>query len=329
MRCNGALFLLLALLLAALTTCSGHAFAHGVDPIGVAISEDGSGEVGVRVDRPVSLANLEIAVVIDAGCTASPTPGREIQSARAIDELILRCGRPLAGRSVRIDGLGAAGLDAVLRADLADGTVHRSVVTASAPAVSLPAEASRTAAFFTFVGLGARHLFLGFDHLLFILGTMLLEQRPRRTVLALTGFTVGHSLTLCAAVLGLLRVPTVWAEVGIALSLVWLAVAIARSDAPSGRSSAGAALLIGLVHGLGFASVLLDAGVPQAELPLALFGFNLGIELAQLGLVAAAFTLVSAALRRRFSPPTAARSWLAHGIGALAVMWCIERVLAV
>jgi hypothetical protein len=328
-RCNGAMFVLLALLVTALSTCSERASAHGVDPIGVVISERDAGEVSVRIGRPASLAGVEIAVVIEAECTADGARERSVATTRAVDELRYRCARPLAGRSLYIEGLDVAGLDAVVRAELADGTVHRSVLTAAAPAVSLPAEASRSVTLLAYIALGAKHLLVGFDHLLFILGTLLLERRLRRTALALTGFTVGHSLTLCAAALGLLRVPSAWAEVGIALSLVWLAVAITRrGDAPCGRGTAGVSMAIGLVHGLGFAGVLVEAGVPRAELPLALFGFNLGIELSQLGLVALALGIVALAKRVRLLPPAAARAWLAHGIGALAVMWCIERVLA-
>lgn len=317
------------LVLAALVISGGRADAHGVDPIGVAVTEHESGDVQVRLDRPLSLANAGLTVTIDAGCVAGARE-RKQTAARAVDELRFRCGRSLSGRTVHVEGLDALGLDAVFRAELADGTVHRSVVTASSPEISLPTAMSRVTTLVAYLALGAKHLLAGFDHLLFILGTLLLERRARRAALALTGFTIGHSLTLGAAVLGFLRVPAAWAEVGIALSLVWLAVLVARSEsAPQGRPMVAASIAIGLVHGLGFADVLLGAGIPARELPLALFGFNLGIELAQLAVAACALVIAALALRMRLPRLAAGRVLLAHGIGALAVMWCIERVLAV
>jgi hydrogenase/urease accessory protein HupE len=330
MKCNGPALLMVVLVLGLHATCAGRADAHGVDPIGVAIAEQGAGAVHVRIDRPLSMAGAELGVEI-GGCVEAARR-RELTRARAVDEVELQCDRALSGRGLTVTGLAPTGLDAVLRAELQDGSVHRTVVTAATPDVSLPSAPSRLATLFAYLALGAEHLLFGFDHLLFVLGTLLLERRPRRAALALTGFTVGHSLTLCAAVLGLLRVPAAWAEVGIALSLLWLAIAVVRSDGEKREAAslprvAGLAFAIGLVHGLGFADVLSQAGIPARDLPLALFGFNMGIELVQLGLVVAALVLVAPLVRaRRFSP---GRVWVAHAIGALAVMWCIERVLAV
>ena len=328
-RCNPAVLVLTALIAAVVSTCSSRASAHGVDPIGVAIVEHAGGAVRVRIDRPGSLAGSLLTVSVDAKCAAIDEPVQALSPGRALDQHSLRCERALSGSRIHIAGLESAGVDAVLRVELADGAVHRSVMTAASPELTLPARASAVTTLLAYLAMGARHLLVGFDHLLFILGTLLLERRPRRVALALTGFTAGHSATLGAAALGLVRVPSAWAEVGIALSLVWVAIAVARNDEaePRGSASLWAAILVGLVHGLGFADALGRAGALRTELPLALFGFNLGIELAQLALVA--LVLAASALPVRVPRVVTSRPLLAHAIGALAVMWCIERILAV
>ncbi|MBL8744510.1 MAG: HupE/UreJ family protein [Myxococcales bacterium] len=329
MRCNPAVLVLTALIAAVVSTCSSRASAHGVDPIGVAIVEHAGGAVRVRIDRPGSLAGTPLTVSVDAGCAPTGQRVQSLSPGRANDEHSLLCERALSGARIHIAGLDSAGVDAVLRVELADGAVHRSVMTAAAPELTLPARASVVTTLLAYLAMGAHHLLVGFDHLLFLVGTLLLERRLRRVALALTGFTVGHSATLGAAALGLVHVPSAWAEVGIALSLVWIAIAVARSDEaePRGSASLWAALVVGLVHGLGFADALGRAGALRTELPLALFGFNLGIELGQLALVA--MVLAASALPVRVPRVLASRYLFAHAIGALAVMWCIERALAV
>lgn len=315
-----------ATLAVALGVTSGRADAHGAEPIGIGVVEPRVGEVVVRVDRPLSLGGVALDVVVEAEC--APVEETRTRSAtRTVDERRLSCARPLAGRSVRVVGLDQTGLDAVLRVELADGSVHRSAIGGPSVELALPATPSAGTTLLAYAALGAGHLAAGLDHLLFVLGTLLLERRPRRAAVALTGFTVGHSLTLAATVLGVVRVPAAWAEIAIALSLVWVATAIARREQePRGRALFVLPLAIGLVHGLGFAEVLASAGIPRSELPLALFGFNLGIELAQLALALAAFALAVLALRLRAPRPAWLRPALSHAIGAIAVMWCIERV---
>jgi len=168
------------------------------------------------------------------------------------------------------------------------------------------------------------------DHLLFELGLVLLVSGGRRLLAAVTGFTLGHSATLSLAALGLVRVPQGLVEVGIAASLFWLATRLAREQ-PAGERLPDPwrmPALFGLLHGLGFAGALAQAGLPDGEIPLALFAFNLGIEFGQLALVAALLAL-RAALR-----PWSARTpaWLArapaYAIGTTAAALVFERVAA-
>jgi len=190
--------------------------------------------------------------------------------------------------------------------------------------------------------LGASHLAEGPDHLLFVAGLLLLAGGLGRTLASLTAFTLGHSVTLSLSALGLLGLSPRWAELGIALSVTLLALSIllrrervARGvDGSTWKAVYGFSVASGLLHGLGFASALSEAGLPSGARALCLFGFNLGIELGQVGWVLV--LLVATGLGRRalsrFSwdgeqTRLRAQALTAYGIGGVGVMWCIERAL--
>lgn len=168
--------------------------------------------------------------------------------------------------------------------------------------------------------LGLHHALTGADHLLFVAGLVVLIEELRPLIAAITAFTIAHSLTLAAAALGVLTLPQAPVEACIALSLVLLAVELTR-PAPSGpawRLAAG----FGLLHGLGFAGALAGVGLPAGGQVPALLGFNVGVELAQLAVVAV--MLLPARWLR-------ARGWqlaAAYVIGPLGVAWMIDRILS-
>jgi len=221
------------------------------------------------------------------------------ETARTV-RLSLDCGaRGLAGARVAVEGLAASGTDVLVHVVHGDGSAVRLLLSASRPWLSIPAREGAADVLARFASLGARHLATGLDHALFLLGLVVLVRGGRALVGAVSAFTVGHSATLVGAAAGGLHVPAEWAELAVAASLVLLARALA---APPGtppsrlaRRPALASGAFGLVHGLGFAGTLAEAGLPPGAVPLALAGFNLGIELAQLALVAA-FLAAGAAL---------------------------------
>src|SRR5262249_35013809 len=139
-----------------------------------------------------------------------------------------------------------------------------------------------------YLKLGVEHIWQGIDHLLFVTGVLVLARTRRRVVLAITGFTLAHSLTLCASVLGLVRLPVPPVEAAIALSILFLAREIARPD-PYGiahRFPIAVSSIFGLLHGFGFAAALREVGLPPRELALGLLSFNLGVEIGQLAFIA-------------------------------------------
>lgn len=194
------------------------------------------------------------------------------------------------------------------------------------------------------IAAGARHIADGLDHLLFLLALLLpavLRRSPdgrgftpvsalRPTLhdvaRVVTAFTVAHSVTLTLAVLGFARMPARLVEPTIAASVV---VAAANNIWPLfGRDRWVVAFALGLLHGFGFSSALADGGFAGAGLVTALVGFNLGVELGQLTFVAAFVPLAFAARRttayRRFALGAGSLA-----IGALALVWFVERSLDV
>lgn len=152
----------------------------------------------------------------------------------------------------------------------------------------------------------------------------------RHLVQTVTAFTVGHSITLSMAALGFVRFPSRPIEVMIAASVFWLAVELARGrDARSSWMRRRPWLMagsFGLLHGLGFAGALAEAGLPEGEIPLALLSFNLGIEAGQLAFVA---VVVAGALAMRRAMPSLP-SWAlrapVYAMGSLAAFRCLERI---
>ncbi len=176
-----------------------------------------------------------------------------------------------------------------------------------------------------FVPQGFRHILIGPDHLLFLVGLLLLGGSVRRLLLVVTAFTVAHSVTLALAVLGFVSPPGNVVEPIIALSIVY--VGADNLLVRTGRDMrVWIALVFGLIHGFGFASVLREMGLPSGALGWSLFSFNLGVEIGQ---VAIAVVVASAliALRRRSE---AVGRWVAV-VGSIVVIavgtfWFVQRV---
>ena len=192
----------------------------------------------------------------------------------------------------------------------------------------------RLAVIRTFVVSGIEHIMIGPDHILFLIGLLLLGGTLAKLALIVTAFTVGHSITLSLAALDILSPPAYFIEPLIALTIVVvgadnLLVLRAARVAPVASAAdirAWLAAVFGLIHGFGFAYVLKEFGLPQAALGWSLFAFNLGVEIGQLLIVvvvAGALILV-----RRRSAGAARHLATAGSIAVIAagIYWFIERV---
>jgi hydrogenase/urease accessory protein HupE len=187
--------------------------------------------------------------------------------------------------------------------------------------------AGRLAVVRKFTGSGIHHILIGFDHIAFLIGLLLLGGTLRRLLVVVSAFTLGHSVTLSLAALGLVNVPARIVEPAIALSIVLVGAdnLLAR---PGGRDARPLyALGFGLVHGFGFAGVLRETGLPAGALGWSLFSFNLGVEIGQLLVVAVVATALQA-LRAR-SAELGRRLTLAGSVAVAAAgaFWFIERII--
>lgn len=214
------------------------------------------------------------------------------------------CARPVTTLDVRYQLFSA--LDPQHRGLLAltasDGGTSTAVLDPRAPAqrfqVAVP---DPLAAFTRYVDEGVRHVVIGYDHVLFVLCLLLpavvrreqgasraigdLRAAVRDVIGVVTAFTIAHSLTLCAAALQVVTLPSRWVESAVAASI--MAVAVANLLGRWHQARARMAFAFGLLHGLAFASVLADVGLPSTGLAVSLAGFNIGVEIAQLAIVLA------------------------------------------
>jgi hydrogenase/urease accessory protein HupE len=180
----------------------------------------------------------------------------------------------------------------------------------------------------TFVPAGIEHILIGPDHVLFLIGLLLLGGSLRKLGLIVTAFTVGHSITLSLAALDVFSPPSRIVEPAIALSIVFVGadnLLVRRAEAPR-DIRAFVAAVFGLVHGFGFASVLKEFGLPPTALGWSLFSFNLGVEIGQLGIVLVVASVL-AAIRRR-SPITGERLAVAGSVIVILAggYWFVQRV---
>jgi len=199
---------------------------------------------------------------------------------------------------------------------------------------------SKLQQFFDYLGNGVWHIWIGFDHILFLLSLLLpaVAHYSRRSwqplesfkpafwdvLRIVTAFTVAHSITLSLAALGVIQLPSRLVESAIALSVV---LAAANNVFPLVRGRRWVvAFFFGLIHGFGFASVLADLGLPRDALVLALVGFNVGVEIGQLAIVSA-FLPLAFALRRTLFYRRVVMLGGSIAIMGVAGIWLAERAL--
>jgi hydrogenase/urease accessory protein HupE len=307
------------------------AHSHPLAPALLELMEEPNGEVEVLWKRSsLSVPGSRIEPVVPPDCPALTQPRAEKQGVAVLLRWRIDCGEAgLVGRTVRVEGLGPAKIDTLVRIELADERKIQRVLRRGDPEMVVPEKASRWTVFVDYMNIGFDHILSGLDHLLFVFGLFLLCAGLKPLVKTVTAFTVGHSITLSLAALGYANLPSGPIEVLIAASVLVLAVELAR-EAPEPtlmrRYPWPMALGFGLLHGMGFAGALREVGLPTGEIPIALFSFNVGIELGQLVFVVALAAL--APLARRLPIPLPQRTAV-YVMGSMAAFWMIQRVVAI
>jgi hydrogenase/urease accessory protein HupE len=331
MRVSVSVLAVLAVLYVLVLFFPPPAAAHPLAPSLLEIRETAGGRATVLWKMPLQRpAGADPKTVLPATCHPAGPRSTVVEETALVTRWTVDCGSSgLAGAAIGVEGLAAVRSDVLLRVTRADGSAVRAVLRAEASVFRLPRTQRPLDVAGGYLALGIEHLLTGADHLLFLLGLMLLVRERRRLLGTVTAFTLGHSVTLSLAALEIVHIPSAPAEAAIALSILVLAVELAR-DRPGALSRRpwAMAAAFGLLHGLGFAGALAEIGLPAREIPLALVSFNTGIELGQIAFLAAvaAVLWIARPAVRRFPAWSAAVP--VYLIGTLAAYWLFERLAA-
>ncbi len=322
-----------ALVALALFGIAVRASAHPLAPSVLSFEQGPDGVVTMRWRAPIKRpTGQSLRPRVPTACSElGPAEIALNEDETAVTETLrLRCDPPdMVGAVIEVDGFEDSAVNVVVRIARIEGDVHHAILDAGTPRLTVAALEEPSHSFFEYLMLGVQHLLTGWDHLTFVLGLLVLFGWRRRLVAAVTAFTIGHSLTLALSILGIVEVPQALVEMLIAFTIVVLALEIQTGRrGPVWRHPWTLPGALGLLHGLGFASVLFDAGLPSGEIPLALLGFNLGLEVGQLGVIAVAGAGYAALRSAVPSGWRASRAVPAYAIGSLAAFWVIERAVA-
>ncbi len=325
------MYVRIAWLLLAMVFMPVPAHAHETRPAYLRIQEIAPGRFSVLWRTPaIGGQPLSVVLQLPEGMTSLKPPLVQMLADSRVERRWINAGPTgLAGRRIELLGLQYTITDVLVRVELLDGRSWTTIVRPARPWVEIAASQSSWQVAWTYVVEGIRHILFGPDHLLFVLGLMLIVQSRMMLLKTITAFTAAHSITLAMATLGYASLPLPPLEAGIALSILFLGPEIVRRR--RGETSLTIrypwmiAFLFGLLHGFGFASGLSLAGIPRVDIPVALFFFNVGVELGQLAFVLAALTAVQLFRTLAVKWPRWVTAVPAYAVGTLGAFWTIQR----
>lgn len=322
----------LPLLSCALLVFAGSVSAHEVRPALLKVSELSAGQFLVRWKVP-AMGNQRLAIdpLFAAACVESGEHVEGFASNASVRSWRIDCSEGIANTDIRFPNLPATMIDVLVQISFLDGRYYTGLVRPGDPVFHVPTRDSEASVFRSYLLLGIEHILFGWDHLLFVLGMVLLVTDYRRLLWAITGFTAAHSISLALATLDIVRVPGPPVEAVIALSIVFLAVEAIRyrrtgDETLAVRAPWAVSMAIGLVHGLGFAGALGEYGLPAHARFVSLLAFNLGVETGQLAFIGV-LLLLGVVVRRMDAQLVPRVQFAMMGfIGVCGSFWLVERV---
>ena len=308
------------------------ASAHEARPAYLEVKETAPGQFNVLWRTPV-LAGMRLRVVLklpdDVKNLREPNV-QELADSFVERRWIDAGPKGLAGKRIEFPGLQMTITDVLVRVEMLDGRKWTTIVHPSQAWVEITAAQTRMQVMGTFVLQGIRHILFGADHMLFVLGLLLIVKDRWMLLKTITAFTVAHSITLAIATLGYAEAPMLPLNAAIALSILFLGPEIVRSwrgeTSFTIRHPWVVAFAFGLLHGFGFASALTSAGLPKAELPVALLSFNVGVEIGQLSFVALILLLERAFRILEVRWPRWVQAIPGYTVGSLGAFWTVQRL---
>jgi hydrogenase/urease accessory protein HupE len=306
--------------------------AHEARPAYLEINETAPGQFSVLFRTPM-LAGMRLPLVLKLpdGVNDLKKPVFQELADSLVERRWIDAGpNGLAGSRVEIVGLQFTITDALVHVEWLDGRTLQTIVRPGQSWVEIAASQSRWEVIGTYIVEGIRHILFGADHLLFVLGLLLIVGSGWMLLKTITAFTVAHSITLTIATLGYADVPAPPVECGIALSILFLGPEIVRvrhgETSFTIRNPWVVAFAFGLLHGFGFATAMTSAGLPRQDLPLALFSFNVGVELGQLGFVALVLAIEYCFQALKLRWPRWVAALPGYAVGTAGAFWTIQRV---
>jgi len=307
--------------------------AHDARPVVVTITEQLplAYQFSIRVPDTVERGNMP-TVAWPENCTE-----QILQSSPGFNSGSVICGEVLFGQFLSLDyPYFNPSLATFYRVEDLAGSSVTAMLTPMDDGWAIPEEATAGGVAREYLVLGIEHILGGFDHLLFVLGLLVIARTLKRILWTVTGFTLAHSITLSLSALGFVTIPIVPVEAVIALSIVFLAYEISRQDNKSltYQYPLIVSFGFGLLHGLGFASALGEIGLVPNEILVCLLFFNLGVEVGQVAFIlvfcAALWMLKKVTSRQTIfiEVITTQRADMlaAYVIGIPSSYWLIERV---
>jgi len=320
-----------------LTSFGSLSLADALAPSMLELKEHGQGHISMKWKMSLKKAStVKLTPVLSAGCERVLRSEQERDQVRHTQWDLYCESDSLVGKTISMQGLASSGASVLLKVHLRDGQFYQRILSSDNTSYEIPEAQSRLEIFSDYVAMGIKHLLVGVDHILFVTCLVLLVTARRKLIWVVSTFTLGHSVTLSLSTLGLVTISTALAEVFIAFSVLYAAAELLSENDKSliRRYPALMAGVFGLLHGLGFASVLADVGVPQLHIPLSLFAFNVGIEIGQL--IVILLLLVLAFLLRSFIGKLKSREVKVgelkprlpiYAVGCLSSLWFWERLL--
>ena len=305
--------------------------AHEVRPAYLELRQTGPETYDALWKVPGQGENLRLGLYVElpAGCTNVTEPRASMVNNAFTERWTVKCAGGLTGGTIHIAGLTATMTDVLVRLERLDGTAQVTRLTPSAPSFVVEAAPRAMEVARTYTVLGVEHILTGIDHLLFVLALLIITRGGWKLVKTVTAFTISHSLTLTAATLGFVHVPQRPVEAVIALSIVFVAAEIVRMrrgvESITARAPWLVAFTFGLMHGLGFAGGLSEAGLPAAHIPTALLFFSIGVETGHFLFIGAVLSLIALVRRIRISISALDRTRAALRHRRVAMFWVIQR----
>jgi len=316
-------------------------FAHEVRPAYLELRQTGAETYDALWKVPGLGESLRLGLYVElpVGCTNVTEPRASMVNSAFTERWTVKCEGGLTGGEIHIAGLTSTMTDALVRLEHLDGTTQVTRLTPSNPSFVVAAPAGAMGVARTYTVLGVEHILSGIDHLLYVLALLIITRGGWKMVKTVTAFTVSHSITLTLATLGYVHFPPPPVEAAIALSIVFVAAEIVRQrrgvEGITARAPWIVAFSFGLMHGLGFAGGLSDAGLPDRHIPTALLFFSIGVETGHFLFIGFALSLIALMHKAatRLAPINQPRLAIIqllppYAIGGVAMFWVIQRIAA-